>query len=98
MPDVVDGHIKERSTALDGGYSRLPAGPSGLRTGLDEAAARRSLREQIAKLERELAAVFASAYPRRGLAWRVGSIGGPRLLGIGELEEVRDALAARLED
>ena len=33
---------------------------------VDEGAARRSLREQIAKLERELAALFASAYPRRG--------------------------------
>src|SRR5882762_8362358 len=98
MPDVVDGHITERSTAYDGGDIRLPAVPSRLRTDFDEAAARRSLRDQIAKLERELAAVFASAYPRRGLEWRVGSIGGPRLLGIGELEEVRDALAARLED
>jgi hypothetical protein len=87
MPDVVDVHI---STSL----------PTGLRTGreLDEAAARRSLREQIAKLERELAAVFANAYPRRGLDWRVEGPGGPRVLGVGELEQVRDRLADRLED
>jgi hypothetical protein len=95
MPDVVDGHITENAYRDEG--SRLPA-PFLLRRDVDEVAARRSLREQIAKLERELAAVFASAYPRRGLDWRVGSTGGPRLLGVGELEEVRDALAARLED
>jgi hypothetical protein len=69
-----------------------------LRTDLDQAAARRSLREQIAKLERELAALFTSAYPRRGLDWRIGSPGGPRLLDVGDLEELRDHLAARLED
>jgi hypothetical protein len=98
MPDVVDRHITERSSAYNGSHDRLPAVPSPLRTDFDEAAARRSLREQIAKLERELAVVFASAYPRRGLEWRVGSTGGPRVLGLGELEVVRDALAARLED
>ena len=33
---------------------------------VDEGAARRTLRDQIAKLERELASLFVSAYPRRG--------------------------------
>jgi len=98
MPDVVDGHITERAAAHRGGHSRLPPARSRVRRGLDEAAARGSLREQIAKLERELSAVFGDAYPRRGLEWSVGSHGGPRMLGVGELEEVRDALAARLED
>ena len=100
MPDVVDGHITTRAAAYPGGDSGLPTPLSPLRTGrdFDEAAARRSLRQQIAKLERELAATFASAYPRRGLDWRVGSTGGPRVLGVGELEETRDALAARVED
>jgi hypothetical protein len=74
-------------------FSTLP-----LRTDVDEAAARRSLRGQIARLERELAAMFTSAHPRQGLQWRVGSPGGPRLLGVGELEILRDDLAARLED
>lgn len=69
-----------------------------LRTDADEAAARRSLRTQIARLERELAALFASVHPRRGFDWQVPSPGGPRLLGVGELEELRDQLAARLED
>jgi hypothetical protein len=95
MPDVVDGHITENAYR---GQESPFAVPSRLRTGVDEVAARRSLREQIAKLERELAAVFASAYPRKGLEWHVGSPGGPRVLGVGELEEVRDALATRLED
>jgi hypothetical protein len=69
-----------------------------LRTDVDEAGARRSLRGQIARLERELAAAFTSAHPRRPLEWRVRSPGGPRLLDVGELEALRDDLAARLED
>jgi hypothetical protein len=97
MPDVLDGHITQVA-ASERGIRRRPPAPSSLRTGFDEAAARRSLRKQIAKLERELAAVFASAYPRKGLDWEVASPGGPRVLGVGELEQVRDALATRLED
>ena len=62
----------------------------------DERAARRSLREQIAKLERELAAAFLAAYPRALADWSVPGRGGPRLLSLGELERLRDALAARL--
>jgi hypothetical protein len=97
MPDVVDGQITQLAATARGNRRRPPA-PSSLRTGFDEAAARRSLRDQIAKLERELATVFASAYPRRGLEWQVAGPGGPRILSVGELEELRDALAARLED
>ena len=67
-------------------------------TDVDEQAARRSLRDQIAKLERELAALFTSAYPRRGLEWEVSSPGGPRILDIGDLEALRDELASRVED
>lgn len=65
---------------------------------VDERLARRDLRDQIAALERELGQLFASAFPRRELEWGVGSPGGPRLLALGELERVRDALAARLAD
>ena len=71
---------------------------SPLRTGVDEAAARRSLRDQIARLERELAVLFSSAYPRRGLDWQVRVPGGPRLLGLEDLEQLRDELAGRVEE
>jgi hypothetical protein len=62
-----------------------------------ERAARRSLREQIGRLERELADAFVTAYPMGGLD-PVPAAGGrqPRLLGLGELERVRDQLAERL--
>src|SRR4051812_28235719 len=60
-------------------------------------AARRSLQRQIAKLERELAEVAASTYPRI-IVPRAVAHGGPRLLGLPELERPRDALAARLGD
>ena len=66
-------------------------------TGVDEAAARRQLREQVARLESDLAALFCSAYPRRHFDWGVRSRGGPRLLSITELEELRDELAGRLQ-
>src|SRR3954447_25447443 len=64
---------------------------------VDERAARRSLRDQIAKLERELAAAFVGAFPRQGIDFGVARApGGPRMLSLGELEDVRDALAERL--
>jgi hypothetical protein len=65
---------------------------------VDERAARRSLLDQIARLESELAALFCSAFPRKGLDLRVGTRGGPRLLSLGELEMLRDDLADRLAD
>jgi hypothetical protein len=100
MPELVDRHISERDAGQFTGPSPFGTslGGSQVQTGYDELAARRSLREQIAKLERELAAAFAEAYPRRGLEWRVRSPGGPRVLGVGDLEEIRDELAVRLED
>lgn len=69
------------------------------------AAARRALRRQIARLERELSAVIADCFPDiapvEGGAMRRRELGGhlagrPRLLGIAELELERDALVARL--
>jgi hypothetical protein len=75
----------------------LPAQPrKPVEVEVDERAARRSLREQIAKLERELGDVLVSAYPRVGIDVSVRARGGPRLLALGELEHVRDALAERL--
>lgn len=64
----------------------------------DERLARIELRRQIASLERRLSALFGSAFPRGGLDWNVGGAGGPRVLGIADLERVRDALAVRLRE
>ena len=63
---------------------------------LSERRARVELRRQIGALERQLGELFASAFPRQGIDWSVGAVGGPRVLGIAELERVRDALAVRL--
>jgi hypothetical protein len=65
-------------------------------TGVDEAAARRALRTQIARLERQLGDAFVSAFPRTPVDVRVGGADGPRVLALGELEAQRDALAERL--
>lgn len=65
---------------------------------VDERSARGELRRQIARLERELGQLFGSTYPRQGIEWSVGAVGGPRILGITELERVRDRLADRLAD
>ena len=68
----------------------------------DERAARSSLRQQVAKLERELSQTIASSFPHipAGAA-RVGAdeaFSGPRLLSLEQLERQRDRLAARLQD
>jgi AcrR family transcriptional regulator len=65
---------------------------------VDEGAARRTLRTQIARLERELASLFATARPGDDLDWNVGSSGAPRVLDIGDLEALRDDLAKRVEE
>ncbi|HEY5189466.1 MAG TPA: hypothetical protein VII87_10560 [Solirubrobacteraceae bacterium] len=62
----------------------------------DERAARRTLRSQIARLERELADAFVTAFPMGGLAQPMAVTATPRLLDLGELERVRDDLAERL--
>lgn len=59
-------------------------------------AARRSLRRQIDRLERELANAFVTAYEMRGSAPLGETRSQPRLLDLGELERVRDELAERL--
>jgi hypothetical protein len=63
----------------------------------DELAARRSMRGQIAKLERQLADAFVTAYPLGGLEHAgTTSYRDARMLSLGELERVRDELAERL--
>jgi hypothetical protein len=55
---------------------------------IDEAAARRSLRAQIARLEAEMAAIEVPLPPPNGIGE------GGRLLSLGELEDTRDGLLA----
>jgi hypothetical protein len=73
----------------------LPSSPAHV-TEDAERAARRSLRAQIARLERELADAFVTAYPMGGIELPSDHAGQPRLLDLGELERVRDELAERL--
>jgi hypothetical protein len=78
-----------------------PAPPEGLDTvlyGHDERAARADLRRQIAAMELALARLFGSAFPRKGIDFSVRGMGGPRLLSVDELENVRDRLAARIQE
>jgi hypothetical protein len=83
----------------------VPPGTGGGIGHPDEAAARRSLRAQIARLERELADAFITAFAMGGLdhpgdqpVALAPPSGRGRLLGLGELEVVRDDLAQRLHD
>jgi len=62
----------------------------------DERPARRTLLDQIARLEDELSQLFCSTWPRQGFDWSVRSHGGPRMLSLAELETLRDDLADRL--
>jgi hypothetical protein len=85
VPDVLDRPVAA---------SAIPATLPG------ERAARRTLLDQIGRLEGELAQVFCATWPRTELPRPVvaGRGGGPRLLSLAELEELRDELAARVSD
>jgi hypothetical protein len=67
-----------------------------------ELAARRSLRAQVTKLERELAQIVAGSFPyisaNAARDPRGEAFGGPRLLSLEQLERQRDRLAARVQD
>ena len=81
----------------------LPQGPPASpplvpRSAPDERPARRSLLDQVARLESDLSALFVSSWPRQGLGVFVASRGGPRILSLRELEELRDELAHRVDD
>jgi len=80
----------------------LPVSAAGLATGslVDQRAARRDMRDQIARLERELARTLADCFPRREPAREgrpASAQAGPRLLALGQLERIRDELADRVE-
>jgi hypothetical protein len=75
---------------------RPPLSP---RTAPDERPARRSLLDQIERLESELSSLFMSVWPRKGFDFAVAGLGGgPRMLTLAELEGLRDDLAERVED
>jgi hypothetical protein len=63
-----------------------------------ERAARRDLREQVARLERELQQTLVTSFPRTGLDVTLAPrrMAGPRVLGLGELEDLRDRLSDKL--
>ena len=84
MPDVL-----ERRTG------DLPAFAP--RVAPDERPARRTLLDQVERLEGELTSLAVASWPRQGFDFSVPARGGPRLLTLGELEQLRDDLADRVE-
>jgi hypothetical protein len=65
--------------------------------GAEEGLARAELRRQIGKLERELSGLVADGLGRVRVPHRVAiAAGPPRVLDLGELERVRDALAGQV--
>jgi hypothetical protein len=67
--------------------------------GVDERLARDDLRRQIGRLEMQLGGLVAEAFPRLEIDTRVPAAARePRLIGLGELEAVRDALASRIAE
>jgi hypothetical protein len=65
---------------------------------LDDRAARRDLREQIARLERDLQSTLVSGFPHAGVDVVLAPrrMAGPRVLALGELEDLRDRLSDKL--
>jgi hypothetical protein len=70
-----------------------------LGTGVDEHDARLQLRGQISRLETELAGLFSKAFGHTEVPHRVEAVAAaPRVLDLGQLETVRDNLAARIAE
>jgi len=66
-------------------------------TGGDERLARAELRRQIGTLELRLSKLAAEAFPRLPIDTAVEAVSrAPRALDLGDLERVRDSLAARI--
>jgi hypothetical protein len=81
---------------IDRGDQALLGAPFSTESG--ERAARRTLRAQVARLERELSAIVADGFPHIGAGAPVLASTGPSLLGLEQLEQLRDRLAGRLGD
>lgn len=97
---VIDANTSQGGTEQAGpGPHRVPERI----VAADERAARRSLRRQVAKLERELSRLAARTRPCDAIDWPLATAPtpagpGPRLLDLGELEQLRDDLAERLHE
>jgi hypothetical protein len=101
MPELLEGQDLEEMPIVPREEVAPPAPPEGLDSVLyehDERAARADLRRQIAAMELALARLFGSAFPRKGIDFAVAGVGGPRVLAVDELEEIRDGLAARIQE
>lgn len=84
------------STAVEVTVMLPTQAPAATPAAPDELAARRALRAQIAQLERRLADAVAASMPDGGITTGVPGMRGPRLLSLGELERLRDALSGRV--
>lgn len=72
---------------------------TGLDVATDERGARLQLRQQISRLEAELAGLFGDAFGHTKVPHRVEALAPvPRVLDLGELEAVRDSLADRIAE
>jgi hypothetical protein len=92
MPDLLDrGAEANRLTFVTQRVTKA----NGL---VGEARARAELRRQIAKLELDLGGLVAEGLGRARVPHRVAAAGPPRVLDLGELEELRDALATRIAE
>ncbi len=92
MPDVLDQRTGVQPHP-HGGSALPPVSPH---TVTDERPARRTLLDQVERLEHELSSLFVSTWPRKGFEFSVPARGGPRVLTMGELEGLRDDLADRV--
>jgi hypothetical protein len=75
-----------------------PFAPAAAPASPDERAARRTLLDQVRRLEEESVGLFCSAWPRKGVDLvpaRSPGV-GPRLLSMGELEQLRDDLVEQV--
>jgi hypothetical protein len=82
MPDLLDRETRV-ALRLDG----------------DERLARAQLRRQIGRLEQQLSSLFTDAFPRLRIDAGIAAVSSePRALGLGELEAIRDSLAARVAE
>jgi hypothetical protein len=100
MGDELSQLIDDPPQGQRGEAARTPV-VSGARVDSDvaERAARRSLRAQIERLERQLADAFVTAFAMGGLPQPPTAVRAePQLLDLGELEVVRDELTRRLHE